>query len=86
MIVEKLNAEIVKLLHDPTRKSTPDQFAAYIRSEIGRFAKIVKDSGAKVSENTPWRISFLLNRSTHGTRTDREAGPLPSRLRLPHQG
>lgn len=28
--------------------STPDQFAAYIKSEIGRFAKIVKESGAKV--------------------------------------
>ena len=59
-IVERLNAEIVKLLHEPdTQKrltgdggqiitSTPDQFAAYIKSEIGRFAKIVRDSGAKV--------------------------------------
>jgi tripartite-type tricarboxylate transporter receptor subunit TctC len=59
-IVDKLNAEIVKLLQEPeTQKrltgdggqiitSTPDQFAAYIKSEIGRFAKIVKDSGAKV--------------------------------------
>ena len=28
--------------------STPDHFAAYIKSEIGRFAKIVKESGAKV--------------------------------------
>ncbi|HKU48299.1 MAG TPA: tripartite tricarboxylate transporter substrate binding protein [Burkholderiales bacterium] len=58
--LERLNAEIVKLLHEPdTQKrltgdggqiitSTPDQFAAYIKSEIGRFAKIVRDSGAKV--------------------------------------
>jgi tripartite-type tricarboxylate transporter receptor subunit TctC len=59
-VVDKLNEAIVKLLHEPeTAKrltgdggqiitSTPDQFAAYIKSEIGRFAKIVKDSGAKV--------------------------------------
>ena len=59
-IVERLNAEIVKLMQQPDTKarltadggqiitSTPDQFAAYIKSEIGRFAKVVKDSGAKV--------------------------------------
>ena len=59
-VVDKLNANIVKLLHEPETiarltgdggqiiTSTPDQFAAYIKSEIGRFAKIVKDSGAKV--------------------------------------
>jgi tripartite-type tricarboxylate transporter receptor subunit TctC len=59
-VVDRLNEAIVKSLHEPeTAKrltgdggqiitSTPDQFAAYIRSEIGRFAKIVKDSGAKV--------------------------------------
>ncbi|HWI38411.1 MAG TPA: tripartite tricarboxylate transporter substrate binding protein [Burkholderiales bacterium] len=59
-VVDKLNANIVKLLHEPETiarltgdggqiiTSTPDQFAAHIRSEIGRFAKIVKDSGAKV--------------------------------------
>jgi tripartite-type tricarboxylate transporter receptor subunit TctC len=59
-VVDKLNAAIVKLLHEPDTAarltgdggqiitSTPDQFAAYIRSEIGRFAQIVKDSGAKV--------------------------------------
>jgi tripartite-type tricarboxylate transporter receptor subunit TctC len=59
-IIDKLNAEMVKLLHLPDVQarltgdggqiitSTPDQFAAYIKSEIGRFAKVVKDSGAKV--------------------------------------
>lgn len=59
-VVDKLNSEIVKLLKLPDVQarltadggqiltSTPDQFAAYIRSEIGRFAKIVKDSGARV--------------------------------------
>ena len=59
-VIDRLNANIVKLLHEPETiarltgdggqiiTSTPDQFAAYIRSEIGRFAKIVKESGAKV--------------------------------------
>jgi tripartite-type tricarboxylate transporter receptor subunit TctC len=59
-VVDQLNANIVKLLHEPETikrltgdggqiiTSTPDQFAAYIKSEIGRFAKIVKESGAKV--------------------------------------
>jgi tripartite-type tricarboxylate transporter receptor subunit TctC len=59
-IVDKLNGEIVKLLQLPDVRSrltadggqiitsTPDQFAAYIKTEIGRFAKVVKDSGAKV--------------------------------------
>jgi tripartite-type tricarboxylate transporter receptor subunit TctC len=59
-VIDKLNANIVQLLREPETiarltgdggqiiTSTPDQFAAYIKSEIGRFAKIVKDSGAKV--------------------------------------
>jgi tripartite-type tricarboxylate transporter receptor subunit TctC len=59
-VVDKLNANIVQLLREPETiarltgdggqiiTSTPDQFASYIKSEIGRFAKIVKDSGAKV--------------------------------------
>jgi tripartite-type tricarboxylate transporter receptor subunit TctC len=32
---------------EPAR-TTPEQFAALIRSEIPKYAKIVKDSGAKV--------------------------------------
>jgi tripartite-type tricarboxylate transporter receptor subunit TctC len=59
-VIDRLNAEIVKLLQVPDVQarltadggqiitSTPDHFAAYVKSEIGRFAKIVKDSGAKV--------------------------------------
>ena len=59
-VVEKLNAEIVKLLGLPevqarlsmdggeVTPSTPEQFAAYIASEISRFAKIVQDAGARV--------------------------------------
>jgi tripartite-type tricarboxylate transporter receptor subunit TctC len=59
-VVDRLNSEIVRLLQLPDVQarltadggqiitSTPDQFAAYIKTEIGRFAKVVKDSGAKV--------------------------------------
>jgi tripartite-type tricarboxylate transporter receptor subunit TctC len=59
-IVDRLNAAIVRLLHEPETArrltgdggqiitSTPEEFAAYVRSEIGRFASIVKASGAKV--------------------------------------
>lgn len=59
-IVNQLNREIVKALQMPEMKerlnsqgfeirtSTPEQFAAYIKSEIVKWAKIVKDSGAKV--------------------------------------
>ena len=59
-IVNQLNREIVKALQMPEvnerlnsqgfeiRTSTPEQFAAYIKSEIVKWAKIVKDSGAKV--------------------------------------
>jgi tripartite-type tricarboxylate transporter receptor subunit TctC len=59
-VVIKLNVEIVKALQLPdvkerltsqgfeTRTSTPDEFAAYINSEIVKWAAIVKASGAKV--------------------------------------
>ena len=59
-IVNKLNAEIVKALQMPdvkerltsqgfeTRTSTPDEFAAFLKSEIVKWAGIVKASGAKV--------------------------------------
>jgi tripartite-type tricarboxylate transporter receptor subunit TctC len=59
-IVTKLNADINKALKDPelmkklgdqgadVAGSTPDQFAKLIRDDIGRWGKIVKDSGAKV--------------------------------------
>ena len=59
-IVAKLNAEIVKILNMPDVKeslsiqgaepstSTPQQFAAYIKEETEKWAKIVKNSGVKV--------------------------------------
>jgi tripartite-type tricarboxylate transporter receptor subunit TctC len=59
-VVRKLNAEIVRFLgSDEMREKlkaqgaepapmTPEQFDAFIRAEWTRYAKIVKDSGAKV--------------------------------------
>ncbi len=58
-IVSKLHGEIVKILRSPEVKerlaaqgaeavsNTPEQFAAYIRSETVKWAKVVRDSGAR---------------------------------------
>jgi tripartite-type tricarboxylate transporter receptor subunit TctC len=58
-IVEKLNAEITKVLQVPAVKerlgplgfdynpNTPAQFADYLKREIVKWAKVVKDSGAR---------------------------------------
>jgi tripartite-type tricarboxylate transporter receptor subunit TctC len=55
-IVGRLNAEIVKAIHSPDLKkrlvdsgvepftSTPEEFAAFIKAETPRYAKIVKDA------------------------------------------
>ena len=59
-IVAKWNAEVARILNSPEMKAffaqqgaepapdSPEQFAALIRSEISKYAKIVKQSGAKV--------------------------------------
>src|SRR5450631_2971519 len=59
-IVAKWNTEVTRILNTPEMKAffaqqgaepapdTPEQFAALIKSEIPKYAKIVKDSGAKV--------------------------------------
>ncbi|HEV8517454.1 MAG TPA: tripartite tricarboxylate transporter substrate binding protein [Burkholderiales bacterium] len=59
-VVDKLNAEFVKILRTPAVASylsgqgadpdpgTAADFAAYIKSEIVKWAKVVKDSGARV--------------------------------------
>jgi len=59
-IVAKLNAEILRTLATPDSRKrmamdaaepiggTPEQFGDYIRSEIVKYAKIVKESGAKI--------------------------------------
>jgi tripartite-type tricarboxylate transporter receptor subunit TctC len=58
-IVARLNREIVAILHLPdvverfssqgaeALGTTPEEFAAYIRSETLKWAKVVRDSGAK---------------------------------------
>jgi tripartite-type tricarboxylate transporter receptor subunit TctC len=59
-IIAKWNTEVTRILNTPEMKAffaqqgaepapdTPEQFAALIKSEIPKYAKIVKDSGAKV--------------------------------------
>jgi tripartite-type tricarboxylate transporter receptor subunit TctC len=59
-IVAKLNAETVRSLNDPavkpklaalgaeTSAMNADQVAAFIRKEIDKYARVVKDSGARV--------------------------------------
>jgi tripartite-type tricarboxylate transporter receptor subunit TctC len=58
-IVNRMNAEITKALAQPdvseklaslgleVRPNTPAEFAAYVRSEVQKWAQAVKDSGAK---------------------------------------
>ncbi len=60
-IVAKLNAEVVRALNatdmrerlekmgaEPPANNTPEHFAAFIRVEAAKYAKVVKESGAKV--------------------------------------
>jgi tripartite-type tricarboxylate transporter receptor subunit TctC len=60
-VVAKLNAEVLRALkqpdvlqrlrgsgYDPARDNTPEQFADFNRNEIAKWAKVVKESGAKV--------------------------------------
>ncbi len=60
-IVARLNAEIVRALDakdmrerlekmgaEPLPNNTPEHFAAFIRAEAAKYAKVVKDSGARV--------------------------------------
>ncbi len=59
-IVAKLNADIVRVLKQPDVKErfageggdivadTPEEFAAFVRKEIPKWSKVVKDAGAKV--------------------------------------
>ena len=60
-IINRLNAEVTKVLAMPDVKNflfnqgldpapgTPEKFGAYIKSEMTKWAKVVKDSGAKAN-------------------------------------
>ena len=60
-IVQKLNAEVIKAMNMPDAKqrieaagynivgSTPAELDSFIKAEIVRWAKVVKDSGATVN-------------------------------------
>ena len=57
-IVDKLNAEVVKILHTPEIRlyllhqgldpapTRPEEFSAYIRSEVNKWSRVVRDVGA----------------------------------------
>jgi tripartite-type tricarboxylate transporter receptor subunit TctC len=59
-ILDKLNAEIRKMLQDPAVKAkfeqlafepvgdSREQFTAFVKSEIAKWSKVAKDSGAKI--------------------------------------
>src|SRR4029079_19651361 len=58
-IVQRLNVEIVKILQSPdvrerffkqgvdVQTSTPEQFDAFVKSEVGRWAKVIKEAGIR---------------------------------------
>ena len=59
-IVERLNAAVVRIVKDPATSkflsdqgaepwtTTPAEYAAYMKSEVAKWAKAVKDSGARI--------------------------------------
>ena len=59
-VITRLNAEMIRALKDPAFQaqlasmgvtpmpSSPDEFATFLRNETMRWAKVVKDSGAKL--------------------------------------
>ena len=59
-IVDKINAEVVKILSDPGVKeksertgnypvtNSPEQFAAFIRKEADRWSRVIKETGIKL--------------------------------------
>jgi tripartite-type tricarboxylate transporter receptor subunit TctC len=60
-IIDKLHAELVKIIHSPESiarlqsvgaipvANTPEQFAQYLRQEVEKWGKIVKDNGIKAN-------------------------------------
>ena len=59
-VVAKINGEVSRALkqsevpqrlaavgYEPAAENTPEQFSAYMKAEIAKWAKVVKESGAK---------------------------------------
>jgi tripartite-type tricarboxylate transporter receptor subunit TctC len=58
-IIQRVNAELVKVMHSPElkdklagsgtepRTSTPEEFAAYIKSEIAKWGEVIRKAGVK---------------------------------------
>jgi tripartite-type tricarboxylate transporter receptor subunit TctC len=58
-IINRLNTELVKAMHAPEMKeklaamgtdpltSTPEEFAAYIKSEIAKWGDVIRKAGVK---------------------------------------
>ena len=59
-VVTKVNADVARIIKDPSMAkslrdqgaepvtSTPQEYAALIRDEVGKWAKVVKESGARI--------------------------------------
>ena len=59
-IIDKFHADIVKVIQDPDVKkrfadlgveavsSTPEQLVAFMRAEVAKYAKLIKDAGIKI--------------------------------------
>ena len=60
-VISKLHSELVQVLSEPEVQekfrvlgldiigNTPDEFAAFLKKDIVKWAKVVKDSGAKAN-------------------------------------
>ena len=58
-VVQRLNTEMVKILTSPEVKErfgrmgvdvvagSPEQFSQFLKSEVGRWAKVIQDAGIK---------------------------------------
>jgi tripartite-type tricarboxylate transporter receptor subunit TctC len=59
-VISRLNTDIVRIVQSPDIRerwtalgaepshSPPEQFAAFLKTDLGKWAKVVRDSGAKI--------------------------------------